>query len=166
MLGWTCEDNMAAIADNPFPRPEALGAKPEAVSMINNAMILYLQAVSAFVKTVRNDDLYISPSTTYDQLAIYNAKYHNSGGSSKTPQSTVVVSKSERSDKIPAFSIPKFTGDRMDGKSWIDSVERKFRGSGAINYLADGEYCDDNDEISSALTSRLLDSIAESDILS
>jgi len=54
----------------------------------------------------------------------------------------------------------------MDGKSWIDSVERKFKGRGAIKYLADGEYCDDNDEISSALTSRLLDSIAESDILS
>ena len=36
-------------------------------------------------KTVRNDNLYISPSTTYNQLAIYNAKHRNSGGSSKTP---------------------------------------------------------------------------------
>ena len=54
----------------------------------------------------------------------------------------------------------------MDGKSWIDSVERKFRGSEVIKYLTDGKFCDDNDEISSAFTSRLLDSIAESDILS
>jgi len=79
MLGWTCEDNMAAIADDPFPRPESLGAKPEAVSMINPAMILYLQALSAYVKTVRNDVLYIYPSTTYNQLAVYNAKHQNSG---------------------------------------------------------------------------------------
>ena len=77
-----------------------------------------------------------------------------------------MVSKKERPDKIPAFSIPKFGGDRMDGKSWIDSVERKFKGSGVIKYLTDGEVCDDNDENSSAFTSRLLDSIAESDILS
>ena len=75
MLGWTCEDNMAAIAEDPFPRPETLGATTEAVSMINPAMILYLQALSMYIKTVRHDNLYISPSTTYDQLAIYSAKH-------------------------------------------------------------------------------------------
>ena len=72
MLGWTNEDNMADSADAPFPRPEALGANPDAVSMISPGIIIYLQAISAFVKTVIVDNLYISSSTTYDQLAEYN----------------------------------------------------------------------------------------------
>ena len=76
------------------------------------------------------------------------------------------VSNTGKLDKIPTFTVPKFGGDRMEGKSWIESVVRKFRGFGLIKYLTDIEYCDDNDKISSAFTSRLLDSVAESNILS
>ena len=82
---------MAEMAETPFPRPEELGAKPESVTMISPAMIIYLQALSAFVKTVRVDNLYISNSTTYEQLAHYNAKHRNSGVSSPIPEKTVEV---------------------------------------------------------------------------
>ena len=76
-LGWTNEDNMAESADQPFPQPDALSANPDTVSMISPGMVTYLQTISAFVKTVRVDNLYISPSTTYDQLAEYSHVHRN-----------------------------------------------------------------------------------------
>ena len=45
MLGWTNKDNMVDMAEAPFPRPEELGAKPEPVTMISPAMIIYSQAL-------------------------------------------------------------------------------------------------------------------------
>ena len=57
MLGWTNEDNMVESADQPFLQPDALNANPDAVSMISPEIVIYLQAISAFVKTVRVDNL-------------------------------------------------------------------------------------------------------------
>ena len=49
---------------------------------------------------------------------------------------------------------------------FFESVVRKFKGFEVIKYFTDGDHYDDNDEFSSAFTSRLLESIADSDILS
>ena len=113
MLGWTNEDNMAESADHPFPQPDALSANPDTLRIISPGIVIYLQAISAFVKTVRVDNLYISSSTTYDQLAEYNSVHRNSGVSSSIPKRVLETSKSDKPDKIPNFSVPKFNGDRI-----------------------------------------------------
>ena len=69
MLGWSNEDNMAASAGKPFTQPDTLCVDPKTVSMINSDIVSFLQNISEFVKTVRVDNLHISTSTTYKQLA-------------------------------------------------------------------------------------------------
>ena len=107
----------------------------------------------------------MSPSTTYDQLAEYSHAHRNLEASSSTAKRGVDTSKSDKPDKIPNFSVPKFNGDRLEGATWIADVVRKFKSFGVRKYLTDGLYYSQNDEWSSAFTSRLLDSIVDSGIL-
>ena len=61
--------------------------------------------------------------------------------------------------------MPKFVGDSLEGQAFVDNVVHKFNGHGQILYLEDDQYCDNHSVWSEAFSSRLLDSVADSDIL-
>ena len=67
--------------------------------------------------------------------------------------------------KVPASSVTKFVGNRLERQEFVDNVVRKFKGHGQISYLEDAEFCDGHPVWSEVFSSRLLDSLADSDIL-
>ena len=61
--------------------------------------------------------------------------------------------------------MPKFVGNSLEGQEFVDNVVRKFKGHGQLSYLEDGQYCENHPAWSEAFSSRLLDFLANSDIL-
>ena len=130
--------------------------------MIHPGIVSFLQNLSGFIATVRDNNLYISQSTTYEQLGVYHRNHRNLEVPSSTASKSLKPSKTE---KVPQFILSKFVGDRLGGAHWIKGVVRKFKGQGIKTYLTDNTYCNVNSDWSSAFASRLLDSLINSDIL-
>ena len=67
--------------------------------------------------------------------------------------------------KIPAFKVPIFRGDNLDGDEYIRLVKTTFRSNAMSPFLDDPNNCDNSSYWSGAFTSRLRESIEESDSL-
>ena len=67
--------------------------------------------------------------------------------------------------KIPHFTIPRFTSNRLGGEDYVTIVERKFTSNAVYKFIIDEQFCADNTVMSGAFASRILEAISESDIL-
>ena len=161
LIGWMTEDIVAAHAGKVLPAPDDLTDKVKTVDMIHPGIIMQLTFISTFLSTVRKYDSFLTKSTKLDQLAVF----HRNNLSVAKPPAVTNETKATRTDKVPVFSLPKFTGERLDGEEWIKGVVRKFKGNGVFEYLTSSNKCDNNLNWSEAFASRLLDSIVSSDIL-
>ena len=115
---------------------------------------------------MRRQKLYLSRSTTLNELLDYHA-------SSRKPNHRIYNaaalgqghSPSGGNHKVPAFLVSKFVGHSLEGQAFVDNVVSKFKGHGQLSYLEDERYCNDYPACSEAFSSRLLDSLTDSDIL-
>ena len=67
--------------------------------------------------------------------------------------------------KIPRFKVTIFRGDTLDGDEYIRMVKTTFRSNTMSQFLDDPSHCDNSPYWLGAFTSRLRESIEESDIL-
>ena len=166
-LGWLEEETMSSAAGQTLPKPQILDIAIGSVGLISPAVRLVLQNIATYTATVRKRKLYLSKSIQFDELESYHfsncyahqRRYDAAAlGNGQTP--------SGGSDqKIPAFTVPKFDGSTLEGEVYVNNVERKFKGNGQLQYLEDDKYCNDHLPWSEAFSSRILDSLASSDIL-
>ena len=164
-LGWKTEDYMTASAGTCLPDPTTLVSDENKVGIISPVIQLTIERIAQFVMMVRRRKLYLSKSTTFDELLDYHAsnrhtyqrKYDAAALSKKQ-------SPTEFDQKVPVFSVPKFVVDSLEGQKFVDKAVRNFKGCGQISYLEDAELCDNHPAWSEAFSSRLLDSLVDSDI--
>ena len=109
------------------------------------------------------DKFFLGDQTTHEDMVRYCSSKrslrveNNAAGSADLCQG-------ER--KLPHFTLPKFQGDRLDGSDWMKKVVRVFKNHGAAMFLTDDEYPTYYEDWSTAFSARILDSLAESDIMS
>ena len=146
--------------------PDDLLPDENVVGMISPAIKLTLQRIAQFTETVRRQKLYLSKLTTYDELLDYHASNR------KSNQRIYDVTALEQgrtpsggNHNVPAFSVPKLVGNRIEGHAFVDNVMRKFKGRGQLSYLEYNLYYDNHPAWSESFSSRLLDSLADNDIL-
>jgi len=166
-LGWDSEDHVSATAGTNLPLPSTMVMDIDTVGMINPAIRLTLQNIAQFIATVRKRKLYLSKSTTFDELHDYHA---SNRASHQRINDAAALGQGHKASfagdhKVPAFTVPKFVGDSLEGQAYVDNVVRKFNGHGQLQFLEDDSYCADHFAWSEAFSSRLLDSVADSDIL-
>ena len=158
---------MTASAGTSLPKPDELVTDVSSVGMISPAVRLTLQNIAQFTATVRRRKLYLSKSTTFDELHDYHA---SNRASHQRINDAAALGQGHKASfagdhKVPAFTVPKFVGDSLEGQAYVDNVVRKFKGHGQLHFLEDDSYCADHFAWSEAFSSRLLDSVADSDIL-
>ena len=167
-LGWKTEDFMTASAGTSLPKPDDLVTDVSSVGMISPAVRLTLQNIAQFTATVRRRKLFLAKSTTFDELHDYHAS-NRATHLRKYDAAALGLGRKQSSSggdhKVPAFTVPKFVGDSLEGQAFVDNVVRKFKGHGQLSFLEDDQYCDDHSVWSEAFSSCLLDSLADSDIL-
>ena len=61
--------------------------------------------------------------------------------------------------------MSKLVGKSLEGQLFVDNVVQKFKGHGQLSYLENYQYYDDHPSWSESFSSRLLDSLDDSDIL-
>ena len=136
---------MTASAGTTLPMPDNLIPDEDTVGMIIPAIKLTLQHIAQFTATVKRRNLYLSKSTTFNEQLDYHASNRISHqqiydaaalGQGQTP--------SGGDQKVPAFSVPKFVGDSLEGQALVDKVVLKFKGRGKLSYLEDDQYCDNH----------------------
>jgi len=67
--------------------------------------------------------------------------------------------------KIPAFKVPIYKGDTLDGDEYIWMVKMTFKSNVMSQFLEDPNHYDNSPYWSGAFASRLRESIEESNIL-
>ena len=136
-LGWDTEDHVSATAGTNLPIPTSMVKDMDTVGMINPAIRLTLQNIAQFVATVRKQKLYLSKSTAFDELHDYHA---SSRASHQRINDAAALGQGHKSSfagdhKVPAFTVPKFVGDSLEGQAYVDNVVRKFKGHGQLQFL-------------------------------
>ena len=166
-IGVTSDDSLKLFAGNHWPSPSDVVKQEEsAIDMLTPAAMLALDEVSRMTAVVRHNQYYLGEFTTHENLV----QYCQSKPSHRHETSSASVDQADRSavaeKKLPSFSLPKFTGTRLDGSEWMKKVVRVFRNHGVGLFLTDNDYPLYYTEWSSAFTARILDAIADSDIMS
>ena len=165
-IGWITEDVAAQTAGDELPIPLSVCTDAATVGMISPAIRIILRKIQLMIATVRKDNLYLPKSLSFDALESYSStryahqRRHDAAalGNEQTP--------SGGSDqKLPTFTVPKFDGTTLEGDTYVEAVERRFRNNGQLQFLEDESYCRTHAAWSSAFASRLLDSVADSPIL-
>ena len=77
-LGWKTENYMTASAGTCLTSPTKLVLGENVVGMISSAIQLTLERIAHFTVTMRRQKLYISKSTTFDELLDYHTSNCNS----------------------------------------------------------------------------------------
>ena len=72
-LGWKTENHVTATAGSSLPVPNCIVKNDTTVGMISPAIKLTLQNIAQFTATVRRRKLYLSKSTTFDELHDFHA---------------------------------------------------------------------------------------------
>ena len=135
--------------------------------MINPLVCLVLQNIVTYAATVMNQKLYLSNSITFDELKSYHfsncyAHQYIHDAAALGKEQTFSGGSDQ---KIPKFTIPRFNGSTLECEEYVNSVEHKFKDNGQLQYLEDDKYCDDHLSWSKVFSSRILDSLTDSDIL-
>ena len=66
---------------------------------------------------------------------------------------------------IPAFKVPIFRGDTLDGDEYIRMVKATCRSNTMLQFLEDPNHCNNSPYWSGAFASQLRESIEENNIL-
>ena len=166
-LGVTTDDTLILFAHRKLPKPN-MTVLPEKgkVDFLKEVEHSLLQMICDYLLRVRNHGYYLGDKTTMKDLSTFStalrshpSRYDACGS---VEQDSGVVS----DRKIPAFTVPKFTGDRLDGSDYIKKVERVFKNHGIAEFLWHEHKSTVNPDWSTAFASRILDSLADSEILS
>ena len=165
-LGWKTEDFMTAAEETSLPMPDHLILDGNTVGIISPTIKLTLQIISHFTAKVRRRKLYLAKSTMFDELLDYYAR--NCVSHQRMYDAAALRQRKPPSGgdhKVPAFSVTKFVGDSLEVRAFVENIVRKFKEHGQLSYLDDDQYCNNHPVWSKAFYSRLLDSLANSDIL-
>ena len=156
---------MTASAGKYLPKPSSVVTNEDSVDIISPAIQLSIKRIAQFVVTVRKRKLFLSRNTTFDVLLDVHASNRHTNQHRYEP-SALGKEHSQKgyNQKVPAFTVPKFSGKSLDGQEYVDNVTRKFKGNVQLFYLEDADFCDDHPAWSEAFSSRLLDSLTDSDI--
>ena len=155
---------MTVSAGTCLPTPSSLVTEEKCVGMISPAMQLTIKRIAQFVVTVRRRNIYLSRDTTFDKLLDFHASNRHTH-QRKYDAAALGNEKSQKGfdQKVPAFMVPKFVGNSLERQVFVDKVTRKFKGHGQLSYLEDTDFCEGYPAWSEAFSSRLLDSLDDSD---
>ena len=165
-VGIGSDDTLKLFAGKVWPTPvDAVKKTGESVDLLTPAAMLALDQVSKLTDVVRKNQYYLTDYTSHDDLVRYcKRKLTSTAPTGAATGSADAAGVADR--KIPTFSLPKYTGDRLDGSEYIKKVERAFKNHGLAAFLESNDYPDYYVDWSTAFTSRILDSLADSDIMS
>jgi len=112
--------------------------------------------------------LFLVEGISYEALV----KWFNTNQSLKSPEKTVgriATSKLQHHSndlhKIPNFRLTKFKGDALPDDGFIAAINRAFRSATIAQFLNSEICCENSPMWSNAFTSRLRESVADSDII-
>ena len=134
-----------------------------ACDAITPAVLLALNYLSAQTVLIRSDKYFLCDETRHEDLVRY-CEAESSLRSKNRKKGTRDSCSLER--KLPHFTIPRFTGGRVDGHEWVKKVVRVFKNYGIPQFLTDHAYAAYYTSWSTAFAARILDSLVESDIMS
>ena len=165
-IGITSDDSLKLFAGETWPSPnDVVDESVSKVDILTPAAMLALDYVSKLTAVVRHNHYYLGEFTTHENLIQYCSAKPSHRSESNSGGAETVTSHGETDRKLPSFSLPKFTGSRLDGSEWMKKVVRVFRNHGIGMFLTDSDYPLYYAEWSTAFTARILDSIADSDIM-
>ena len=116
---------------------------------------------------VRKRSLYLTKATLFNELELFNTRSHYShlhrhDIAALTNRQTTLAG---IDSKLPSFQAPKFDGNTIERDAWARNVVRKFKGQGQLSFLECENHCTNQSAWSDAISSRLLDSITNNDVL-
>ena len=165
-VGIVSDDTLKLFATSVWPEPTNVVPAHEDTDSLTHAAMLALQDMSKLTAVVRTSGYYLGEHTTHADLVKYAGTHPshpvrydargsgNNGGAGGSRE------------KLPSFTLPKFHGERLDGDDYKNKVERVFRNHGQLLFLLDDEYPGFHTDWSTAYSSRILDSLADSSIMS
>ena len=105
--------------------------------------------------------LCIRNHATFEDLITFSRESIVGGGN--TYKGTVTTC--HASHKLPDFKVPHFNDETIEGQDLVKSVERTFKSHVLLRYLSYSAVCEANLEWSSALASRIWESLSKISIL-
>jgi len=162
-IGITSEDSLKLFAGSLWPKPSDTVEAGKDSDLLTPAVMLAINEVSRLTAVVRMDKFFLGDTTTHEDMIRYCSSQRSLRVKNNTPGSGDTF-QGER--KLPHFALPKFTGDRLDGSDWMKKVVRVFKNHGVALFLTDNDYPEYYEDWSTAFSARILDSLAESDIMS
>ena len=145
-----------------WPVPSEVSTETNDLSLLTKPVTLMLLHVAGLAALVRANKHYLGPGVNYESLSAWAGALNHPGRyDARGPGSSGTSS----DKKMPAFKVPPFKGDTIDGDKFIKQVQKTFKSSGVSQFLDDVEHCQSNLEWSFAFASRILEAISDSSVL-
>jgi len=143
--------------------PQTIATPKQKMNFISIPVTLLL----SYTVALQEEKLYLSPGIGYRALTTWFAEYNRTSMENLNKSSQIVILTVKNTEtKIPAFKVPICRGDILDGDEYIWMVKSTFRSNTMSQFLEDPNHCENLPYWSGYFSSRLRESIEESNILS
>jgi len=98
------------------------------MNLVSVPVILLISKISNYTVALQEEALYLSPGIGYHALSKWFAQYSKTSTDNEHKSSQISnVAVKNKESKIPAFKVPIFRGDTLDGDKYIKMIKTTFR---------------------------------------